>query len=353
MRHLLEALAGAAGVAAQFDSDLHILGPSPDLREIIRNNGTARELLDGIGNPDASRSLAFKPFEWWSGHGESTSAKSPSRANPPRQGFNRTAVSDPHVVVTSFDLSWPGGGDISAALDGGGGGDNSTTTMPPAGPLCATALTGNDMRPNASNLLGPDDMGVVHCASVIGTDCLQALMASSPRASSPSSSSSSSRTRCRRPRTEWGQLPACAHVFPQVSSWRPSREAEARGGQSDLQTIDLNPVNATERRRLRSGAAFLLTATAAFGGGAVAAGGGVYDDVATQLRVLVLDATRARAGLPGGPVRPANMQPAVLCMRVNAAALAVDEEGAAAGPGRRVSGLAMAAAGMAVLLSVF
>ncbi|EJT73852.1 hypothetical protein GGTG_07707 [Gaeumannomyces tritici R3-111a-1] len=350
MRHLLEALAGAAGVAAQFDSDLHILGPSPDLREIIRNNGTARELLDGIGNPDASRSLAFKPFEWYDGAGGRPSAnlsqvewtwtKSPSRANPPRQGFNRTAVSDPHVVVTSFDLSWPGGGDISAALDGGGGGDNSTTAMPPAGPLCATALTGNDMRPNASNLLGPDDMGVVHCASVIGTDCLQALMASSPRASSPSLLLLLLLLTDALPPAPDGVGASC-------------RQAEARGGQSDLQTIDLNPVNATERRRLRSGAAFLLAATAAFGGGAVAAGGGVYDDVATQLRVLVLDATRARAGLPGGPVRPANMQPAVLCMRVNAAALAVDEEGAAAGPGRRVSGLAMATAGMAVLLSLF
>ncbi|KAI0381290.1 hypothetical protein F5Y04DRAFT_79666 [Hypomontagnella monticulosa] len=148
-------------------------------------------------NPNSTRSITFKPFE--PAQNSPISAIKDTewtwRVNVtdfPAPGAENEKVADPHVVSTTYDFSWPGGGNLTSQLND-----------PSAGLCLAFVDSPSDPPVNVTNAYTEDDTKSPSCAHALGKECALAILTKGRITGSPGSKN------CKGPATSWFDLPEC------------------------------------------------------------------------------------------------------------------------------------------------
>lgn len=213
----------------------------------------------------------------------------PSDIEPVDPEGNLAAVSDPHHISTTYDFEWPGGGNLSEALQG------STR------PFC---ISSPDVvfPENVTDLYTEDNANSTDCTPVLGDDCVQAILRIG--------NNISFREKCTPPSTIWSQIPECNATLGYAARARLNQETFASFG---IFTANLSPdptnsgLNSTNTRN--------KTAGISSGEGFVGLHSGViegsnatekYLAAASRLHILMISHTFENGG---------NAE--LLCMRVN------------------------------------
>ncbi|KAK1990871.1 hypothetical protein LX36DRAFT_737394 [Colletotrichum falcatum] len=268
---------------------------------------TAEVFRKAVAAPNATRSVKFRPFEdsgasntqleqdewtWRVNVTELTLPRLPSN-------LSSAGINQPSTYVTTYDLAWPAGGNVSTALRGS------------SSPFCVTAFD-YPFPTNVTGLYRADDDGA-DCGSVLGDDCLDALYYDGNNLDGDL---------CVVPR--WGDIPECnATLGAAVKGAGQNSSSSSSGGGGGggnpfytygLQTADANPASANNAL---NDAAPVLSGEGiwTFQGGVLAGADAVrgYEDASGRLRVFMFNTW---LNITGGRVS----KPNVLCMRVNAAA---------------------------------
>ena len=99
-----------------------------------------------------------------------------------------------NIVATSYDLSWPGGGNISA--------ETSSSSSNDSRPLCATSVVRQFYAANVTNAFTDDDSDSTSCEPVLGEACIDALLGQEI----------ATEDGCVRPDL-WSRIPECYSSF--------------------------------------------------------------------------------------------------------------------------------------------
>ncbi|KAI1774334.1 hypothetical protein F4818DRAFT_452363 [Hypoxylon cercidicola] len=130
-------------------------------------------------------------------------------STPNAKGFD--PARDPHVVTSTYDFNWPGGGNFSAALG-----------MPNAG-ICVTVVDSpTDMPVNVTNAYTEDDTNSGSCVGTLGQACVDAILSEGRRASV-------SQGICTAPAESWFQLPECQSTLGYAGITHRSSGLATRG----------------------------------------------------------------------------------------------------------------------------
>lgn len=203
----------------------------------------------------------------------------------------------PHMVTTTYDFSWPSGGNMSSQL-------NDTS------PFCiATEHSYKGLARNVTNAFGESGVLNTDCTPALGAACVSAILEQDILVNGT----------CKHPDTNWANLPACADSFGYSMDERKT-EVILRG------VGDLNAgSNATtvNKWQYKSGEQILFSTTSIYDPGAED-GGRVFRNESRALQVIML-----KTNAPDDVDPPAAR---LLCMRVSME----DIEGSAA---RHVLGL--------------
>jgi len=255
---------------------------------------TAEVFRKAVAAPNATRSIKLRPF---ADSGTSSTQLSQDewtwRVNVtelalPRLPSNLSAagIDSPSTFVTTYDLSWPTGGNISSGLRGS------------SSPFCVTAF--DYLFPaNVTDLYTEADDGSTDCGPVLGEECLSALYYDGNNLDGD---------QCVVP--QWGDIPECNATLGAATradrAGRPFTFSPA--------TADANPASANnalnEAPPVQSGQGIWT-----FQGGVLSGADAVrgYQDASGRLQVFMfntwLNITNGRVSKPN-----------VLCMRVDTAA---------------------------------
>ncbi|KAF2717704.1 hypothetical protein K431DRAFT_315546 [Polychaeton citri CBS 116435] len=168
-----------------------------------RNITIYNRFIEANANPNDTRSVTFAPLNQggfqsgsnavdesiqWTWRVNVTDVPVPDAQ--PAYPSEQPDFVDPHIANTAYDLSWPEGANISAALN-----DTNVT-------VCATILVGWTL-PNVTNLYTDNDTESSACEPILGADCVTAILGAS-RSKSGS---------CQFPETPWRDIPECASTL--------------------------------------------------------------------------------------------------------------------------------------------
>ncbi|KAI1872851.1 uncharacterized protein JN550_003725 [Neoarthrinium moseri] len=191
---LLVSLLSGLALAGAYDS-LGTLGSSiPDDLD-----ASAREIIrDAQQNPNATRAVAFRPFNSAARAGNTQSLADVEwtwRVNISEYAMpdneKKGAAVDSRIISTAYDFSWAGAGDMSSQLDLSEGG------------LCFTIMDApKDFPVNVTNSYTKDDVNSASCNPVLGQACVDAIVSQANR-------ETGSPVRCSAPQRSWYALPEC------------------------------------------------------------------------------------------------------------------------------------------------
>ncbi|KAK8036325.1 hypothetical protein PG993_008939 [Apiospora rasikravindrae] len=183
----------------------YTIGPY-NLTDGASDGNNARDLLfaQAVLNPNATRSVKFHPFPWYSGSNpekyrdfEWTWRVNISDFTGPNTTKNETRAGapliDPHLALTTYDFRWPGGGNLSDQVGGHG-----TTDA-----VCISAAAAYTWPGNLTNRYTEGDVDSADCGTVLGAACRDAILRNG----------TSDRRSCSGPETAWNLLPECADSF--------------------------------------------------------------------------------------------------------------------------------------------
>ncbi|KAI4862801.1 hypothetical protein F4820DRAFT_399057 [Hypoxylon rubiginosum] len=290
--------------ASTLDSLRHSENIDAQIRDLVRN---------AQGNTNTTRGVAFKPFEavdttnsaLSSGDVEWTWRKydSPFQVHvnvlrnsgvnvsdfavPGDESYDE--VVDPHIVATTYDFTWPGGGNLSAAL-----GDT-------AAGLCLSFVSlPLDFPANVTELYTEGDANDPSCAPVLGQACVDAILSGGR-----TTSAGQPPGRCAAGRA-WFELPECESTLGY---------ALAASGSGGTNTVSLGfrnsssggSSNATAYDAEDGGGWYGLFSAPQNGSGSVE-----YYNATNRVHIAMIDPVLPSAGDTGY-----TQGPELLCMRVN------------------------------------
>lgn len=211
-------------------------------------------------------------------------------------GYAAVDFVDPHVVNTVYDFEWPGGGNISSAL-------NYSTD-----PFCISTIDMIGMPANVSNLYTESNAESSDCGPILGDKCVSAI--TDTLSSLPGGSG------CYANPTGWFSLPSCASTLGYAYSQTPKHR-------SAIQTWNFNNASNSSGSSL-SGEAFWGAMSDASNGTNTT----TYESAVNQLQIMLI----TPAVGSGQPV------PQLLCMRVNTSHLPEEAGGNGSGGGGKNAG---------------
>lgn len=322
----------------------------PDFFQVT--NETSDLLNDAVTRPNLTHTVSFQPFGpiiATSPFGDHEDVRwewrecfSPCRSPPillttylPSPGINVTEVEIPgarlghetdvipRMTLTTHDLSWRGGGNMSSQLAGNG---STATDGDGLVPFCVKSINFfNGFARNVTNAFGDDDASDTGCAPALGMGCVQAIL-DDPMLTDDGCNTTTAYE------LSWHRIPAC----------RDSLGFSAEGSGGIVQAfVDMNSRldNSTFRWQQESGQRFMYTRTPPYDPGAEDAGR-AFRNESRALQVMLV-----QTFAPGreGRVRTSEL----VCARVD-----TDEyEGAAGGRARAAVGGSIAVAlGVAVMM---
>lgn len=287
------------GTAAEVYGPRDNFGPAGELVE-----GAARERVENAAqNPTLTRSVPFKPFDRYS---DSLSEDSLLRDTEWKWRVNisdmaapdaENAPEDPHVAVTTYDFSWPGGANISTSLDNA------------IGQLCLATFRGVfDLPVNVTNAYAEKNTNSTSCEPVLGKDCINAILATPPP----------DRGTCVVPDlVGWSDIPECAGSFGYAVHSRPQESHTLLGIYNGI-VFNASSGDDGESGPM-SGVGFYANVTEPLEG----SGSRIFSSNANRLHLLFISTQ-----IPiQGRTKPMDVVD-LLCMRVNATELPdVDGDG--------------------------
>lgn len=260
--------------------------------ELITNGQQHPNLTRGVqfnifGTEDNAGSISVpKNVQWtWRVNVSDFSAPNAEGYDPAR---------DPHVVTSTYDLNWPGGDNLTAALG-----------IPNAG-ICVTFVDAPyDWPVNVTNAYTEDDTNSSSCVGALGQACVDAIL-------SMGRAASLGRGQCLLPAESWFQLSQCQSTLGYASvSYRSSSIASRA----------LGFLNSSATVARYDGEAWFGTLS----GPQYGSGSGEYYTIANRLHIAlvnpVLPTEEPINGTPGGW----SQDPQLLCMRVNATKLSTKD----------------------------
>ncbi|KAI1399871.1 hypothetical protein F4819DRAFT_463742 [Hypoxylon fuscum] len=261
---------------------------------------TSQLITNAQQHPNVTRGIQFYPF---GAEGSVSAIPAPKdvqwtwRVNvsdfsaPNADGWD--PAKDPHVVTSTYDFTWPGGGNLSAALG-----------VPNAGICVTVADSPLDWPVNVTNTYTEDDTDSNSCAGTLGQACVDAIL-------DEERNSGHLLGDCRLPPESWFALPQCQDTLGYASVSYGFAGIASRG----LGFLNSSS-NATRARE--DGEAWFGTLSAPQYG----SGSAEYYTVANRLHIAVINPI-----LPTeGPVEGGFSQgPQLMCMRVNATKLPVGD----------------------------
>ncbi|KAK1672684.1 hypothetical protein BDP55DRAFT_770744 [Colletotrichum godetiae] len=170
----------------------------------VFDNQSIEILQHAIAKPNATRQISFRPFEVFTGNApllgpdEWTWRVNISEFSLLHLAQNTTSenlgrnIINPHYIATSYSLSWPRGGNISA---GGLRGSDS--------PFCVTSLD-VEFFPNVTNLWTEAESNSTDCEPVLGESCLDALRVEDKTLTAKG---------CAGRKPSWRTIPECNATF--------------------------------------------------------------------------------------------------------------------------------------------
>ena len=198
----------------------------------------------------------------------------------------------PHMITTTYDFSWPSGGNMSTELK------NDTA------PFCVRAQYLLLSR-NVTNAFTEEDADDTSCSSVLGNECVSAIMQQDLIVNGT----------CQHPDRTWSRLSACSDSFGY--SVEDRKPGGVLFGMADLN----GPRNGTDgvHWQYKSGEQILFTTTNIFDPGADDAGR-LFRNESRALQVIALSTV--------APDKSKQEAVKLLCMRVDTA----EFEGSASRP---------------------
>ncbi|KAK7757124.1 hypothetical protein SLS62_000671 [Diatrype stigma] len=273
--------------------------------EMVVGSYEYRLFEEGNAHPNATRSVTFKPFEWFGQEPEIADREWTWQPEFTELG----PLIDPHVVNVAYDFSWERGGNMSSALG------NST------GPFCVS-ITSIDYPTNVTNAYTDDNTDSVDCTPVLGEECVNAILRDGANTVGGSY--------CNGPQTTWSELPECASTIgyaSDISQYPGIGTTNLNSGNSTANaTINGKTVPHPNRE---SGDGFYSKSSGSVNGTNTTA----YYAATNQLHVVMMDTQLPDSSGSGGGVG----RPNLLCMRVNTTILDETDSDEGAGPSVRVS----------------
>ncbi|GKT95249.1 hypothetical protein Ct61P_13099 [Colletotrichum tofieldiae] len=276
------------------------LGTSPPS---FFDNQTADIFREATAAPNATRSIRFRPFEGSGGtNAQLEQDEWTWRVNVTEFGlpylasnFSAVNISNPSYFTTTYDLTWPAGGNISAAMRG----SNS--------PFCVTTF--DYLFPaNVTDMYTQENTNSTDCEHILGEDCLNKLFYEGNNLDGD---------QCVRP--AWNEIPECSGTLG--AAVRAS--AGGRPFTFSLSTSDINldsENNAlNDAQPIQSGEGVWAFESGVINRADATQG---YLDATNRLQIFMfntwIDIRNGRVSKPN-----------VLCMRVNTTSLARNTSGAA------------------------
>ncbi|CCF45079.1 hypothetical protein CH063_14278 [Colletotrichum higginsianum] len=186
------------------------------------DNRTAELYTESAAAPNATRSVRFQPFadsggsnleldqDEWTWRVNVSEFKLSHLAS----NFSALNITDPTFFTTTYDLSWPLGGNISTALRG----SNS--------PFCVTTFD-YLFPPNVTKMYTEENTNSVDCEHILGEDCLTKLYFEGNNLDGD---------QCVRP--PWTEIPECSGTLGAAAQYRP--ESGRQPFTFTLATADMN-----------------------------------------------------------------------------------------------------------------
>ncbi|KAK8101856.1 hypothetical protein PG999_012230 [Apiospora kogelbergensis] len=264
------------------------------LHDVVGNNTEYEALIrKGLSEPTASRSVKFSPFkgDWESLRKDSVLRNSEwtwrintSEIAVPNNDGPGYKLQDPHVVGTSYDLSWPKGTNLSDALDGA------------KGTFCATTLASFNLPVSVLNKYTEEHAGA-DCMPLLGEECVKSLLSTKEGAVWVTNENGG---QCISPAKAWSEIPSCRDSLGAMKDYGLLYSGWPLDGRNPRN-------NATADKPWEAGNEFYVNVSSAVNGTA----SDTYLWSVNQLHILMLDAR-----VPLGP-----RQRRLLCARVNATKL--------------------------------
>ncbi|KAF6823745.1 hypothetical protein CPLU01_11212 [Colletotrichum plurivorum] len=302
------ALLLASSVSARLYSTSPLISVGPRGSEpLFKTNLSDDAYQMAITNPRASHSIKFSPFpgiwrnqsdfrsdlEEWTWRVNVTYFAMPSEE---RENITEiTRIEDPYHVSTTYDFQWPGGGNLSDAM-------NRSTEGPPHGPFCVTVST-NLMPKNVSDLYKAENANSTSCEPVLGEKCVKAILRHGSNVNFDNG--------CSKTGTSWARLPECQSTLGWARDapdprGRPMFYRGFATATANIMPDDRNSPNLTAAERnntLSSGESFVGLHSGIVDGVNVTTD---YLEAATRLQLMMISSTSGNTG-----------RPQLLCMRVN------------------------------------
>ncbi|KAI1809060.1 hypothetical protein GGS20DRAFT_573731 [Poronia punctata] len=240
------------------------------------DNITRDLIVNGRAHPNATRSVAFKPFaevdeldevEWTWRVNVSDFAVPNSKGS---DGLD--ILQDPHIVDTSYDFTWSGGRNLGAFL-------KSTTDA-----FCIQNLDLLATPANISNTYTDDNTHSTDCTPMLGADCVDAVLHQAR--AQPGSRG------CNALPSLWSDLPECAGSFGYI----------VRQQDKNYTTQEINDLNSPNGSVLVDGKTFWSGRSGTFNGSDTTK----YEATTNQLQVMLV-----------APIILNVTRPQLVCMRVN------------------------------------
>ncbi|KAI0509117.1 hypothetical protein F5B22DRAFT_618522 [Xylaria bambusicola] len=242
--------------------------------------------------PNVTRSIKFNPFVAPEGNTNITNLTdiewtwrvNVSDFSVPNAAAGRDPLNDPHIVHTTYDFTWPEGGNLSSALP------------PSTNAVCIQWLDVIGNPANISNTYTEDNADSTDCTPMLGRECVDAIVARA----------SGHRSDCFNIAQSWWSIRQCASTFGYILN--------ANNGNLGTQE---GAIYSTEGSDSISGERFWAATSAAYNGTNTT----TYNSAANKLQVMML-----------APVILNVTYPQLLCTRVNTTHL---EESESDGDGNR------------------
>ncbi|KAI0178838.1 hypothetical protein GGR52DRAFT_276428 [Hypoxylon sp. FL1284] len=272
------------------------------------NRNADKDILDisrnAQQNPNATRGVAFKPFDkidltntgLASGDVEWTWRVNVSEfADPKAIGIQ--PVADPHIVTTSYDFTWPGGGSLDKALNDSMAG------------LCVTAMTLPSLPQNVSDKYNSDAANSASCAPVLGQACVDAILGQgATEAGQPLG-------RCQGSSVSWFSFPECQDTLGYALSLTGS-------GTVETASFGFHNVESNKTHERSSGEGWFGRFSAAQNG----SGSALYYNTTSLLQVAMVNPVLPIKGASNSTPPAQGAQ--LLCTRVNVTEATDDSENA-------------------------
>ncbi|OHW97876.1 hypothetical protein CSPAE12_03493 [Colletotrichum incanum] len=308
---------GATAIEDVWLSPGSTLGTSPPP---FFDNQTAEIFREATTAPNATRSMRFRPFE---GSGASNPQLDEDewtwRVNVTEfslshlaSNFSAVNISNPSFFTTTYDLTWPSGGNISAAMRGSNA------------PFCVTTF--DYLFPaNVTDMYTEENTNSTDCEHILGEDCLNKLYYEGNNLDGD---------QCVRP--AWNEIPECSGTLgAAVRASEAGRPFTFSLSTSDI-NLDSDNNSLSDAQPIQSGEGVWAFESGVINGADATQG---YLDATNRLQIFMfntwIDIRNGRVSKPN-----------ILCMRVNTTSLHSNAS-AASSHGR------MTAVMTAVLVTIF